>query len=597
VAVVYSGDCTNVTSANGCTATATYAGDANHTGSSDNKSLTITKAAALIGVTPYSVTYDGSAHTATGTATGVQAEALTGLDLSGTTHTAANSYPSDPWTFTDVTGNYSDANATVADAIGQASSTTVVTFEAGPYTYRGTAFTATANVTGAGGLSSPVAVVYSGDCTNVTSANGCTATATYAGDANHTGSSDNKSLTITQAPSTTMVTVTPGTQQYSDKVTFEATISPEQIGGVAPATGSVEFYVGTQYMGTAAWSVDGTQLKATLANKALVEVPANPSNGQLAPGTRTVTAKILNKNPNFSVTDPMTTLVITKENASVEYTGLEYWSTPNASTTTAQVTLRATILDMSDGAPGDIRNAKVNLVNRDNASTPFSGCANLVPAPLNPGDYTVGTVSCIVALAAGSGSDPSATYTVGTVVNNYYDQNAPAYDNQLITVTLAGTGFITGGGHIINSASAGQYAGTAGAKSNFGFNVKFNKNKTNLQGHVNLIVRRLVAGAWKTYQIKSNAINSMGVTNTTSTTGVANFLSKANLTDVTNPLAPVSLGGNLQLQMTLTDSGEPGTNDKIGFTLWDGNTLLFSSEWTGSTTLEKLLRGGNLQIR
>ena len=99
VTVSYSGDCLNVTVANGCTATANFAGDANHNGSSDSKSITIEKA----------------------------------------------------------------------------SSTTTVTFEAGPYTYRGTAFTATAAVTGVGGLNQPVTVSYSGDCLNVTVANGCTA--------------------------------------------------------------------------------------------------------------------------------------------------------------------------------------------------------------------------------------------------------------------------------------------------------------------------------------------------------------------------------------------------------------------------------------
>jgi hypothetical protein len=48
--------------------------------------------------------------------------------------------------------------------------------------------------------------------------------------------------------------------------------------------------------------------------------------------------------------------------------------------------------------------------------------------------------------------------------------------------------------------------------------------------------------------------------------------------------------------MTLTDKGEPGSSDSIGFTLWNGNTLLFSSEWTGSKTDEKRLDGGNLVV-
>jgi hypothetical protein len=82
---------------------------------------------------------------------------------------------------------------------------TVVTFETGPYTYRGTAFTAAAVVTGVGGLNQSVPVVMSGDCTNVTSANGCTATATFAGDTNHSGSSDTKSITITGATATCTV--------------------------------------------------------------------------------------------------------------------------------------------------------------------------------------------------------------------------------------------------------------------------------------------------------------------------------------------------------------------------------------------------------
>jgi hypothetical protein len=86
---------------------------------SDDDLADITPADATISVTPYSVVYDSNAHTALGSATGVLGEALTGLNLSGTTHTAAGSYPTDPWAFTDVTGNYNDDLGTVADSIGQ----------------------------------------------------------------------------------------------------------------------------------------------------------------------------------------------------------------------------------------------------------------------------------------------------------------------------------------------------------------------------------------------------------------------------------------------------------------------------------------------
>jgi hypothetical protein len=126
------------------TASYTFTGDANHTGSSDSDTFTIGKADADIVVTPYSVTYDGSAHTATGSATGVLDEALSGLDLSGTTHTDAGLYNGDTWTFTDVTGNYNDATGTVDDSIAKADAIIDVTpydvtYDANPHTATGTA--------------------------------------------------------------------------------------------------------------------------------------------------------------------------------------------------------------------------------------------------------------------------------------------------------------------------------------------------------------------------------------------------------------------------------------------------------------------------
>lgn len=115
----------------------------------------------------------------------------------------------------------------------------------------------------------------------------------------------------------------------------------------------------------------------------------------------------------------------------------------------------------------------------------------------------------------------------------------------------------------------------------------------------------------RVYQIKSNAIDTFGTAlkeNGGSTPctagppsatcwGVSNFSSKANLTDVTNPLAPVSVsGGPFTLQMSLTDKGEPGKDDSIAVTLWSGSTLVFSSNWNGAKSVEQLLGGGNLVV-
>jgi len=110
----------------GGTAHWTFTGGTNYNNQSRSVAIVINKADATIHVTPYSVTYDANAHTATGSVTGVLGESLAGLDLSGTTHTNASNY-TDTWMFTDVTGNYNNDSGTVNDVIGKANATVVVT--------------------------------------------------------------------------------------------------------------------------------------------------------------------------------------------------------------------------------------------------------------------------------------------------------------------------------------------------------------------------------------------------------------------------------------------------------------------------------------
>jgi hypothetical protein len=112
LAVSYS----NNTNAGTASASATFAGDANHTGSSDSKTFTISKANPSCGIASYNVIYDGNSHTATGACLGAKGETLSGLDLSKTTHMNAGSYM-DPWAYTDSTGNYSNVSGTAADMI------------------------------------------------------------------------------------------------------------------------------------------------------------------------------------------------------------------------------------------------------------------------------------------------------------------------------------------------------------------------------------------------------------------------------------------------------------------------------------------------
>jgi hypothetical protein len=147
---VYGPSTTAPTNAGDYTASASFAGDTNHTGSSDSKDFTISKADATCTVTGYNITYDGNAHTATGSCIGVMGESLTGLDLSGTEHINAGSY-TDSWTFTDVTGNYNNDNGTISDNIAKANASCTVTGYS--VTYDGNAHTATGSCTGVKGES------------------------------------------------------------------------------------------------------------------------------------------------------------------------------------------------------------------------------------------------------------------------------------------------------------------------------------------------------------------------------------------------------------------------------------------------------------
>jgi len=372
------------------------------------------------------------------------------------------------------------------------------------------------------------------------------------------------------------VSVTPATQQYSDLVTFKATISPASIQGNPPAL-SVTFYVGTQSMGTAPLLADGT---ATLSNVALLETVA----GQMAPGTPTVTAVFNSVNTNFTVSNPTTSLTIKQEDATASYTGVLYASTGSSTSTAATVVLSATVKDITatdpntDPNPGDIRNATVTFVNRD--TIPNTVIATVPVGLVTLSDKTVATATYNWAVNIQCSSPPcSATYTIGVIVGNYYTRNS-SFDDGLVTVAQPGNNFITAGGYLTMQNSAGQYPGAAGTKNNFGFNVKYNKQGTNLQGNINTIIRN----NGRTYQVKGNSMTSLSVQpspcpgGTLTSPCAAVFTGKASIQDITDPLNAISIDGNATLKVTMTDKGSP-SSDSIGITVWNKlGGLWFSSD-------------------
>ena len=171
----------------------------NYNNASASVAIVITKADATVSVTGYTGVYDAAAHGATGTATGIGGAALSGLVL-------GDSFTNVPggtatWTFTDTTGNYNDASASVAIVITKANATVSVNGYTGVYDAAAHSATGTATGVGGGALSG---LVLGDSFTNVP---GGTATWTFTdttGNYNDAGAS--VAIVITKADATVSVT-------------------------------------------------------------------------------------------------------------------------------------------------------------------------------------------------------------------------------------------------------------------------------------------------------------------------------------------------------------------------------------------------------
>jgi hypothetical protein len=109
-------------------------------------------------------------------------------------------------------------------------------------------------------------------------------------------------------------------------------------------------------------------------------------------------------------------------------------------------------------------------------------------------------------------------------------------------------------------------------------------------------VHRTENGVKKVYLIKGNSMSSLSVFGTARPyTSV--FNGKASVQDITVPSKPVSVDGNATLQVSMTDAGESGINDKIGITIFNKTGgVWFASNWDGTKTVQQTLAGGNLIV-
>jgi hypothetical protein len=167
-------------------------------------------------------------------------------------------------------------------AVAQATSTTTVTCPTSvPYT--GAAqIPCSASVTGAGGLNQSPSVSYSNN-TNVGTA---TATASFAGDTNHTASNGSTTFAIAKASTTTSVVSSANSSILNQSVTFTATVKPQFAG---TPTGTVTF----------TYSNSALNLSGTLGTATLSGGQATLPTSSLPVNANTITATY-NGDGNFT---------------------------------------------------------------------------------------------------------------------------------------------------------------------------------------------------------------------------------------------------------------------------------------------------------
>ena len=356
------------------TASASYAGDANHLGSNDSKNFTIEKAPSTTTVNcPASVTYSGAAQTpctASVSGTGGLSQSLAPSylnNVSAGTATASASYAGD--------ANHLGSNDSKNFTIEKAPSTTTVSCPAS-VTYSGAAQTpCTASVSGAGGLNQSLAPSY----LNNVNAGTAMVNASFAGDANHNGSNDAKTFIINKAATDTVLTSTPNPTNVGQSVTFTATVTPNA------APGTVTFREGANVLGTA--GVSGGV--ATFSTSTL---PAGP---------HTVAAEYGETANYFGSTSSAIT-----QNVNGAPSGVTIGLSSTSINENDSVTLNGTFVDAYDY---------------------FAGSHTIV---INWGDGSVNTTSSV---AGGAGS-----FNIPQAVHTYLDDN-PA-DSYAITVTVTDSG-------------------------------------------------------------------------------------------------------------------------------------------------------------
>ena len=299
-------------------------------------------------------------------------------------------------------------------------------------------------------------------------------------------------------------------------------------------------------LGAALLTVDGSQLKATLANVQILR----------AAGSYTVTASFGGRNSNFIVNDATTSLNVTREdtniNLAASYPTSVQVNAPGG--TAGPITRCVNITEVADGSLGNISLAQ---------PVTFS-VTTIGPGPAP-------SQSAVTYSGGGGGGTLQACVTFSNVAVNVYDIRVQVGGNYyqgmtdfVLVVFDPSLGFVTGGGTVINP--------NTGYRINFGMSAKYVRNGQP-KGSLLVIEHRPTGPVI----LKSNSVQSVSITGNT---GI--LITKATLNGV----------GNYTVRATVIDNGEPGTNDRFGLL----TTSPANATVTDLTFSPVILNSGNIQV-
>jgi len=552
----------------------------------ENATATITKADPICNIEGYTGIYDGLAHGASGSCTGVQDETLAGLDLGGsfTNVPGGTAY----WTFIDETGNYNNDNGNVNIVVMKADP--ICSINGYSDVYDGNSHGASGSCTGVKG--EVLTTLDLGE--SFTNVPGGTAYWTFNDESgNYEDDSGSVEIVISKADPTCNIDG------------FIGVYDGNPHGSTGTCTGVKEEVLSTLNLGDSFTNVPGGTANWTFTDstgnynddagsvkivilKAVLTITADNQAAQYSDETPQLTfiysGFIGNDDPDDLATKPScsTTRLISSPAGEYPITcsgGEDDNYSFNYVDGNFTVTKENAIVTFDDGNPaalqvsapeGPLNANELTLVIKVKEKLPDLATSTAIAGNINNAGLIVKleplsggaaiTLDCSMAVE-GTGYDGVKTFTctnsqplavdtydvVALVDGNYYI--GEGYDG--FTVYDPSLGYTTGGGWF-------YWPGTT-EKTNFGFTMKYNKKATNIQGNL-LVIRHHADGTIS--RLKSNALDGLALKDIDGC-GIATFSGKSTY-ETWDPEANEGLGGyvtlgGIRFSVYVEDCNEPGT--------------------------------------